>query len=72
MTPNDPIIEPIRKYREEYAASLGFDMERIGRDLRKREQESGRRVVTRAPRKPDRAWSTQRKMAKSDSTGATD
>jgi len=35
---NDPIIEEIRRYREEHARSLDFDLKRIVEETRKTEQ----------------------------------
>ena len=49
---NDEIIEEIRRRRQEHAASFGYDLKRIVRDLREQERQSGREVVTRPPRKP--------------------
>ncbi|MBI4567466.1 MAG: hypothetical protein HY719_03625 [Planctomycetes bacterium] len=51
-TKDDEIIAEIRAYREAHAASFGFDLARIVEDIRRRQRESGRRVVTRSPRKP--------------------
>ena len=33
-----PIIEEIRRYREEHARSCGFDLKRIAEDIRRTEQ----------------------------------
>ncbi len=46
----DPIVSEIRKYRAEHAAKYGYDLDRICEALRKRQQESGRKIVTRGPR----------------------
>jgi len=51
-TETDEILDEIRRHREEHAASLGYDLERITQDLQRQERESGRKVVTRSPRKP--------------------
>jgi hypothetical protein len=51
-TKTDEIIEEIRRHREAHAASLDYDLKRITRDLQRQEGESGRKVVTRPPRKP--------------------
>ena len=48
----DEIIKEIRRHREEHAASFDFDMRRIVEDLQRQERESGRKVVSRSPRKP--------------------
>ncbi len=51
-TKTDEIVEEIRRHREAHAASLDYDLKRIAKDLQRQEQESGAKVVTRAPRKP--------------------
>ncbi|HEV7671970.1 MAG TPA: hypothetical protein VGS22_25890 [Thermoanaerobaculia bacterium] len=50
----DPIVEEVRKIREEHAASFGFDLTRIFEDLKRNERESGREVVSfaRGPKTP--------------------
>ena len=47
---NDPIVEEIRKYREQYAARFNYDLAAICKDLRERQTTCGREVVSR-PRK---------------------
>ncbi len=47
---NDPIVEEIRRYREEHAARYGNDLGRICEALRERQRNSTRKVVTRSPR----------------------
>ncbi len=46
----DLIVEEIRKHREEYAARFNNDIDAICDDIRRQQQQSGRRVVTRKPR----------------------
>ena len=41
----DEIVAEVRQVREEYAERFGFDVEAICGDLRKRQEEGGRRVV---------------------------
>jgi hypothetical protein len=51
----DPIVEEVRRAREEYAARFDFDLEAMARDLREQQQElkrRGWRVVTLPPRRP--------------------
>lgn len=48
---DDPIVEEVRKIREEHAASLGYDLEKIFKDLKKREEKSGRKVVSLPPKR---------------------
>ncbi len=49
----DPILEEIRKYREEYAKSFNYDLKAIFEDLRKKQIASGRKVV----KLPIKRWS---------------
>lgn len=48
---NDPIVEEIRKYREQYAAKFNYDLAAICKDLRERQATCGREVVSRPPRR---------------------
>ena len=48
----DEIIEEIRKIREEHAARFNNDVRAMVEDLRKRQQEGGRKVVSFPPRRP--------------------
>jgi hypothetical protein len=48
----DPIVEEIRKIRDQQAAEFGNDLHAICEDLRRKQAESGITVVTRPPRKP--------------------
>jgi hypothetical protein len=47
----DEIVEEIHRIREEYAKSFNYDLDAIFADLRRKEAESGREVVTLS-RKP--------------------
>ena len=49
---NDPIVEEVRKVREEHAARFDHDLERIFRDLKEQETKSGRKVVSFPPKRP--------------------
>lgn len=42
----DEIVEEIHRIREEYAKSFNYDLNAIFADLRKKQKESGREVVT--------------------------
>ena len=44
---DDPIVLETRKHREEFAASLGHDLDRIVADLQSRQGLDGRVVVDR-------------------------
>ena len=54
----DPIVDEVRKVREEHAARFGHDLERIFRDLKDQEARSGRRVVSLPPRRATRSAKT--------------
>ena len=47
---HDPIVEEIREIRQEYAAQFNHDIDAICEDLRRKQQQSGRKVVSRKPR----------------------
>lgn len=49
----DPIVDEIRKYRQENAAKFGYNVRAIAEDARKREK-SGRRRVVSSPGKTGR------------------
>jgi hypothetical protein len=49
MTP-DPIVEEVRRAREEYAARFNYDLRAMCEDLRKRSAERGVKTVTLSPR----------------------
>ena len=48
----DEIVESTRKAREEYAAKFGYDLEAIYADLKKQQEQSGRKIVSLPPKKP--------------------
>lgn len=48
----DPIVEEVRKVREEHAAKFNYDLERILKDLKEQEQASGLKVVSLPPKRP--------------------
>ena len=47
----DPIVEEVRRYRQEYAAELNHDLKAICRDLRERQKKSGRKSVSLPPKR---------------------
>jgi hypothetical protein len=53
----DPIVAEVRKHREERAAKFGYDLRAIAEDLRRRERESGAKIVPppRRESKPGKA-----------------
>jgi len=52
MRMSDPILEEIWKARDEHARRFNYDLKKICADLRRIERQSGRRVVTRKPKRP--------------------
>ncbi len=42
----DPIVEEVRRIREAHAAKFDYDLAAICRDLRRQQQEPGRKVVS--------------------------
>jgi len=59
----DSIVEEVRRIRDEYAKRFNYDIEAMFEDLRKREAESGREVVSFPPRAVEHP---QRPTASSD------
>ena len=47
----DPIVEEVRKARDEYAQRFNYNLDAICRDLRQQQAKSGRKVVS-FPAKP--------------------
>ena len=47
---DDPIVSEIRRIRDSYAASFGYDIAKIVVDLQSRQGKDGRRVVDRSAR----------------------
>jgi len=48
----DPIVEEVHRIRDEHARQLNYDLHAICEDFRKKQLQSGRRVVSRQPRRP--------------------
>lgn len=49
---NDPIVEEVRKVRDEHAKKFNYDLEAIAADLRKQQKAGKRKFVTLPPKKP--------------------
>jgi hypothetical protein len=47
----DPIVEEVRRYRQDYAAQLNYNLKAICRDLRKKQNKSGRKIVSLSPKR---------------------
>lgn len=54
---DDPILDEIHRFREEYAKRFNYDLNAICQDLRDQQQKNGHRVVTLPPRRPE-GWTT--------------
>jgi hypothetical protein len=46
----DPIIEEVRRIRQEYAQRFGYDLRAVAADLREREQRHPERLVSFPPK----------------------
>ncbi len=47
----DPIVEEVRRIREEHAALFGYDLRAIYDDLKESERKSGRAIVSFPPKR---------------------
>jgi hypothetical protein len=54
MTWEDPVVEEIRRIRDEQAAKFDYDVRSILEDAREREGKSGRIVVSLISKRPER------------------
>lgn len=54
----DPIVEEVRKVREEHAAKFHYDLDAIYRDLKGQDERDPRRVVSLPPKQPASAHGT--------------
>ena len=48
----DPIVEEVRKARDEYAKRFNYDLDAICRDLQKKQALSDKKVVSFPPKRP--------------------
>ncbi len=48
----DPIVEEVRRFRDEYAAQFGYDLEAIYRDIQEKEKKHKDRLVSFPPKRP--------------------
>jgi len=51
----DPIVEEVRKARQEHAARFDYDLAAICRDLKEQEARGGRTVVMLGAKRPEHA-----------------
>ena len=49
---DDPIVDEVRKARDEYAQRFDYDLDAICRDLQKKQEQPGRQVVSFPPKRP--------------------
>lgn len=42
----DPIVEEVRRAREQHARKFNFDLKKIASDARRRQRTSGRKIVS--------------------------
>ena len=47
----DPIVEEVRRYRQDYAAQFNYDLKAICQDLREKQKKSGRKIVSLSPKR---------------------
>jgi hypothetical protein len=60
---HDPIVEEIRRYREEYAAQFNYDLDAIFEDLRRKQGRDGRKVVSLPPKQAPKRYRKKGKPA---------
>ena len=68
MNPPDP-TEEIRQIKRQLAAQFDNDLHRIAEETRRRQRESGRKVVTRPPRVPEATNTTNHRLQPSGGSG---
>ena len=51
----DPIVEEVRKIRQQHAKQFNYDLRAIVDDLRRQQEQSGRKYVRFEPRRPPQA-----------------
>lgn len=59
----DPIVEDVRKRRQQWAARFGYNIEAMAADLRKREGQDGHPVVNLQASAPRRKWRPGRRRS---------
>lgn len=57
----DPIVEEVRRARDEHAKQFNYDLDAIVEDLRKREKESAVPTVSLPPKRATKERKTSRK-----------
>jgi hypothetical protein len=67
----DPIVEEVRKYRQEYAAKFNYDLAAIVRDIQAREKASKARFVDLSAHRPKTARKPGARQRAKPPVGAT-
>jgi hypothetical protein len=68
----DEIVEEIHKIREEYAKLFNYDLDAIFADLRKKQAESGREVVSLSPKRGlTKRWSGRARELSGEAKGTS-
>ena len=49
---DDPIVDEVRRIRDEYAKSFNYDLEAICRDLQQKQGQSGHKLVSFPSKRP--------------------
>jgi hypothetical protein len=57
---SDPIVDEIKRIREQYAARFNYDLKAMVRDLQSRQRDGNRQVVRRGPRRPQNPAAPQK------------
>jgi hypothetical protein len=52
---DDPIVAEVRKARDEYARRFDYDLDAICADLQQKQAQSGRKLVSFPPKRPESA-----------------
>ena len=47
----DAIVDEVRAIKRRLAAKFGYDVQKIGRDIQRRQRKSGRKVVSLCPKR---------------------
>lgn len=55
----DPVVEEVRRVRQEYARQFNYDLRAIAADLHRQEQEHSERLVSFPAKSPRKARGTQ-------------
>jgi len=50
---DDPIVQDVRKARDEYARRFDYDLDAICQDLQEKQEKSGKKLVSFPPKRPE-------------------